>query len=161
MAFATEDRLGSVRIVRPLPRKQGFLLGDNQVIYKNTLCGVADDGKLYNLDPAKNGGATIIRVLYADEHLEMGATNHRVHQGGVNEPSFEAIFDCMVYLPAEGLDQADTGAVAYVVDDQTVTAAGGAGEVVVGRLEKVLSATYAQVYVDGLARDANIDVGTA
>lgn len=160
MAYATEDRIGAVRIVRPLPRKQGFLLGADQVIYKNTLCGVAEDGKLYNLNPAVNGGVTILRVLYADEHLEKGATNHRIHQGGVEEPSYEAIFDCMVYLPATGLDQTNTGDVAFVVDDQTVTDTGGAGVRVAGRFEKVLSSTLAQVYIDGFARDANIDVGT-
>lgn len=161
MAYATTDRLGAVRKVQPLPMKEGFLLGDDQVIYKNTLCGVADDGKLYNLDPTANGGATIVRVLYADEHLEKGATNHRIHQGGVNEPSYEAIYNCVVYLDATGLDQTSTGEIAYVVDDQTVTATGGAGVRVAGVFQKVLSATYAVVFIDGLIRDANLNVGTA
>lgn len=157
MAYATQDRIGR-RKVNPTYRKEGFLLGDGEEIFAHTLCGVrAADGKLVNL----NGNeAAVSVILYADEHI--GGTDHagrpvmndRTHAGGPNAATYEVVYHLDVYLDAVGLAPGDEGADAYLVDDHTVSTDDNAGaRPYVGKIKKVISATYASVYIPGLERD--------
>jgi hypothetical protein len=152
MAYATSDRFGRTK-VNPREKKEGFPLADGDVIFAHTLCGIlAATGELCNLNGNENA---VSAILYADAHLEAGALNHRVHGGAPYGESFEALSNKVVYLNATGLAAGDEGSDAFLVDDNTVTTtdAGDGSTPYVGKIEKVIAADYAAVFVPGLYRD--------
>lgn len=152
MAYATADRIGRIK-VNPHPKKEGFLLPEGEVIYAHTLFGVlAADGTAVNLAGNENA---VSAILYADEHLEEGYFNDRVLASAPYEVAVEGLSGLVVYLNAVGLSAGDEGSEAYLVDDNTVTAtdAGDGSTPYVGKIEKVINATYAAVFIPGLYRD--------
>lgn len=158
MAALTADRIQRAHKTNPVGIDSDFLLGDNQVIYAGSLCAEASDGKLYNLNHNfSGGGLTILAVLYAPERLAIDAVSPKMHQSGAGPAIAEATSGMHVYLEATGLTVADEMKVAYATDDHTVKATSAASIAPVGRILKVLSATYALVHVDGKLRDVYID----
>lgn len=158
MAALTADRIGRVEKRFPVPVDHPFELGADQVIYAGSLFVVANDGKAYNINSNFTTlGVTPLRVLYAPSHLERGVASPHMHEGGGDVPVGEGVSGIEVYLDATGLTQADTNKVCYASDDHTVTVTAGTGAFAlpVGRIQHVMSATYAQVFVDGKTRDVN------
>lgn len=150
MPYATEDRFGRIK-VNPRPKKEGFLLGADAVIYAHTLCGVhGATGELVNL----NGNeAAVSVILYADEHLERGHFNDRVLEGAPYDVTAEALSDMVVYLNAVDLVAGDEGRDVFLVNDNTVSTDDATGtRPYVGTIEKVVGADYAAIYVPGLYR---------
>lgn len=154
MAYATADHIGRIK-VNPQTKKEGFVLASGDVIYSHTLCGIlAADGTLVNLNGNEDA---VSAILYADEHLEVGVFNARTASADPYAPQVEAIYDVVVYLngPAAEFAPGDEGADVFLLDDNTVTLtdAGDGSTPYVGKLQKVISADYAAVYVPGLMRD--------
>lgn len=157
MAALTADRLGII-VTNPPYLKDGYPLADGEVIYAHSLFVLADDALFYNAntDPSP---AAAVRVLYADEHLEVGPLmeNKRMHFNGIDVPVAEGLYNIVVRLDAEGpLTDADVGSLAYLVDDHTISTDDADGPLV-GTIQRVWSGTLADVQVDGLARDAYVD----
>ena len=151
MAALTSDRIGRVEKRFPVPVDSPFLLGDGVVIFAGSMFALCDDGKAYNLNVIP-GGRTIRNVLYAPSHLERGVASPHMHQGGGSVPAGEGVSGIDVYMNAVGLTTANEGAPAFATDDNTVTAT-GPGIAPVGRIQIVMSATYALVRIDGKERD--------
>lgn len=164
MAYQTQNRIGRTKF-SPNTTKQGFLLEDGDVIYAHTLCGIlASNGKLCNLNGNEDA---VTAILYADEKLHDGAPafgdggvvttefSDRVKAGAPYATTVEALSGQIAYLEATGLSAGDEGAECYLVDDHTVTVtdAGDGSTPYVGKIRKVIDATYAEVYIPGLQRD--------
>lgn len=120
------------------PKLQVFEVKTATTIYKGGL--VAVDATGYAVPAADAAGAVVVGV----------ATETVVNAGASGAKLVEVLYDCPFRLVASSIAITRVGLNAFVVDDQTVDET-TTNSIIVGKVQRVISATEVIVHVNGLS----------
>lgn len=149
MAMLTADRDAPFK-VHPLGTHNSYALAEGEVLYANSLAILNSDEEL---EAGTDSG--VGTVVYVPAHYEEDHHNMHFDSTGDGVQMAKVLSGVIAILDSTGLTKADAGSDVYLDDDHTVTPSADLeteDRPYVGRIQKVIDATTAEVYVPGTLR---------
>lgn len=146
MAMLTTDRDVPFK-VQPLGTYNHYELADGVTIYANSLAILNSDEQL---EPATDSGSG--SVVYAPKRYTEDNHNMDFDSQAGGPQLAKVLSGVIAILDSAGLTKADVGARVFVDDDHTVTPSADEEDETrpfAGVIQKVISATEAEVYIPG------------